>query len=70
MSNRWYECTPVDRDYNTAREAEESFRNGQDWHLTSPVGPTRCSVRDFEPGDMIELRFKKPGLEGLTVVEV
>jgi hypothetical protein len=66
----WYELVPVDTDYTTARQAEDSFRDGKDWLLATPIGRTRCSIRDFKTGDMIELRFNKPNLDGITVVEV
>ena len=59
------------RDYRSAKAAKECFLSGNDWiiaDITDPYDGKPCSVRDFEPGTGITLRYKK--LASLTVVKV
>lgn len=57
------------RDYKSAKEAQEAFLSGKDFVMDSPgQGGTYCSVRDFAPGTIVEVRFNKK--EKLLFVEV
>lgn len=57
------------KDYKTAKEVEADFRNGKDFVLCN-MGPggRYCSIRDFEPGTSIELRYNRK--LDLTMTEV
>jgi hypothetical protein len=47
------------RDYNNKADAEIAFREGKDFKYHSPFGSGYCSIRDFEPGAMVKIRYKK-----------
>ena len=57
------------RDYASIKEAEASFKGGDDWCLNSlTLGNGYTSIRDFTPGVKVNLRFKnKTKLTTLTV---
>lgn len=45
------------RQYHDARAVEKAFIEGYDFMLNTPLGTTYCSIRDFKPGDRVELRY-------------
>ena len=49
------------RRYKTKAEAEKDWLDGRDFFMVADQnGPARysyCSIRDFSPGDQIELRY-------------
>ena len=47
------------RDYKSSKEMEKYFRNGYDFKVHLPYGSTYCSIRDFEPGCKIQIRWNK-----------
>jgi len=57
------------RDYKNKTEVESAFKEGKDFkgysHL---IGGMYCSIRDFYPGDKVELRYSK--MTKLTVVTI
>ena len=60
------------RDYRNKADATKAFLSGEDWVFQSiapnPPRGTYCSVRDFEPGTRVEVRYKR--LEMVTIVTV
>lgn len=54
------------RDYQSAREAKQSFLSGKDW-IDARCG-SYCSVSDFEVGVTVNLRYKQ--LRSVAVVKV
>lgn len=54
------------RDYQSAREAKQSFLSGKDW-IDARCG-SYCSVSDFEAGVTVNLRYGK--LRKVAVVKV
>lgn len=57
------------RDYKNKTEAEKDFREGKDFQIQHFNYPqTYCSVRDFEQGVKVEVRFKK--LQSVVIVTV
>ncbi len=61
ISENYLELTPAyGRDYKNAALAKAAFMNGSDFILAS-VGfrGTYCSVRDFEPGTKVNIRYAK-----------
>jgi hypothetical protein len=68
-------CTPAyGRDYTSAAKAKAGFLSGVDWILNNQMTTTPCSVRDFKPGQRVQIRYKfnrySGGWERTTVVEV
>ena len=54
------------RDYKSKAQAIEDFKKGKDFVL-SDIGPyagSYCSIRDFEVGEQVKLRYNK--LRSLT----
>ena len=50
------------RDYKSAKEVEDDFRQGKDFIFHDPSSRwdgKYCSIRDFKTGDIVELRYKK-----------
>jgi hypothetical protein len=47
------------RDYKSQKEAIDAFQKGKDWTGDITVGFALCSVRDFEKGTPVTLRYKK-----------
>lgn len=43
------------RNYKTAAEAQKDFTDGKDWKFA--LTGQYCSIRDFERGSSIELRY-------------
>jgi hypothetical protein len=59
------------RDYKSAKAAKECFLGGNDWiiaDISDPYDGKPCSIRDFESGTGITLRYKQ--LRSLTTVKV
>ncbi len=59
------------RDYKSAKAARADFLIGRDWiiaDITDPYDGKPCSVRDFDAGMGITLRYKK--LASLTCLKV
>ena len=57
------------RDYKTAGAVEKDFRAGKDFVLCSlGTGGRYCSIRDFEAGAHVELRYNRKLDQ--TIVEV
>jgi hypothetical protein len=69
--NKNYCClTPAyGRDYKNKKDAEADFRAGKDFQIQdTQLGNGYCSIRDFESGVTVELRYKS--LTMLTMVKV
>lgn len=48
------------RDYKSKAEAEASFREGKDFKCHNlGVGGTYCSIRDFQKGTEVEIRYNR-----------
>ena len=48
------------RDYKSSRAVEADFRRGVDFVFRSyPWSGAYCSIRDFQPGVLVELRYDK-----------
>ena len=49
------------RDYRTYQEAKDDLLKGLDFVLNSihPTGGRYCSIRDFESGSIVEVRFNR-----------
>lgn len=61
--------TPVyGRDYKNKLAVETDFRNGKDFVLNSLGDQTYCSIKDFNPGVKVNLRYKK--LMSVCIVSV
>ena len=59
------------RDYRSAKDAKADFLAGKDFiiaDITDPYDGKPCSVRDFDAGTGITLRYKR--LASLTVLKV
>lgn len=59
------------RDYTSAKAVKADFLTGKDFiiaDITDPYDGKPCSIRDFEPGTGITLRYKR--LASLTCVKV
>lgn len=56
------------RDCKTKAEAEQAFREGKDWEGDYSLGFKLCSIRDFENGVKVNLRYSKA--TKVTVVTV
>lgn len=56
------------RDYKNQRAVKQDFLDGQDFVLNSPMGVTYCSIRDFAPNVLVNLRYRK--LTQVTSVRV
>lgn len=55
----YYELTPAyGRDYKTKAEVIEAFKSGKDFGGDHQMGFQYCSIRDFKPGDTVNLRYK------------
>lgn len=53
--------TPVyGRDYTSASKAKQAFIDGQDFRINDlDKRGTYCSIRDFEEGDQVCIRYNK-----------
>lgn len=47
------------RDYKTKALVTQDFLDGKDFVLNSPMGATYCSIRDFAPNTLVNLRYKR-----------
>ena len=48
------------RDYGSKSAAVDDFRRGLDFVLNMPGRrPVYCSIRDFEPEDMVKIRYNR-----------
>lgn len=47
------------RDYKNKQSCVQDFLDGQDFVLNSPMGVTYCSIRDFAPNTLVNLRYKR-----------
>lgn len=49
------------KDYKSKKKVEAAFREGKDFHMTDIVKGLSgyCSIRDFQPGDEVTIRYKK-----------
>jgi len=59
------------RDYKSAKETKQAFLDGKDfilYDITSPWDGKPCSIRDFDPGQHIELRYAN--MTGVTLAKV
>lgn len=59
------------RDYTSAKAVKADFLTGKDFiiaDITDPYDGKPCSIRDFEPGTGITLRYKR--LASLCCVKV
>lgn len=60
ISTPYCELSPAyGRDYKSAAEAKASFIEGKDWTGDYNLGFKYCSVRDFEDGVPVLLRYNK-----------
>lgn len=64
MSNKittpYCELSPAyGRDYKTQTEAKTAFNEGKDWAGDFNLGFKTCSIRDFEDGTPVLLRYNK-----------
>ena len=58
--NTYHTLTPAyGRDYTSKAKAEADLRSGKDFVLNAPQGTTYCSVRDFNKGDTLNVRYKQ-----------
>ena len=58
--SKYHTLTPAyGRDYNSKASAEEDLRSGKDFVIHAPQGTTYCSVRDFNEGDTLNVRYKQ-----------
>jgi hypothetical protein len=66
----WHVVSPAyGRDYKNKAEAEADFNGGKDFRGQSHlIGGMYCSVRDFKPGDKVEIRYAR--MTKLTVVTI
>jgi hypothetical protein len=69
---RTYIVSPAyGRDYKNRRDALDAFKSGKDFtHETSLIfgGGSYCSIRDFAPGEKIEIRYnRKQGIVIFTI---
>jgi hypothetical protein len=56
----YYELSPAyGRDYKTAKEVKAAFEAGKDFVGDYNLRFALCSIRDFKPGDTVNLRYKK-----------
>lgn len=58
MNERFYELVPVYRDYKSAADVVAAFKAGKDFRGDYQLNFKYCSIRDFAPGDTIELYYK------------
>ncbi len=59
MSN-YYELQPAyGRDYKNGKAAIADFVSGKDWMGDYQMGFAYCSIRDFKPGDTVDLRYSR-----------
>lgn len=47
------------RDYKSQKEAIEGFKSGQDFNGDITIGFALCSIRDFETGVPVCIRYKR-----------
>lgn len=58
ISTDYTTLTPAyGRDYKNRASVESDFRSGKDF-IHQPSG-SYCSIRDFEPGTLVQLRYNK-----------
>lgn len=58
ISQNYRVLTPAyGRDYKSQKAVEADFRKGMDFMLQPENRP--CSIRDFQPGVMVSLRYQK-----------
>lgn len=55
------------RNYTKAKDAEKDFRDGKDFVLHSTQGNGYCSIRDFELGCFIQIRYGVGHVVGVQV---
>ena len=69
--SKLYTLTPAyGKDYNNKTSAKEGLRSGQDFIWHTPLGTTYCSVRDFNEGDTLNVRYnKRTELASFTLTE-
>jgi len=53
----YYELTPAYRNYKTKAEVIEAFKAGKDFHGDYQLNFRLCSIADFKPGDICNLRY-------------
>lgn len=56
------------RNYKTKKEVEQAFLEGKDFEGDMTIGFKLCSVRDFQSGVKVNLRYKNQTM--VTVVKV
>ena len=56
------------RDVKSAKDAKASFLSGDDWLLLTYNGEGYASVRDFQAGDSVQLRYDRK--RKTTVVKI
>lgn len=56
------------RDYKSKKAVEKDFRDGKDFVLNSINGGGCCSIRDFVPGQKVQIRYSKN--TKVTIVKV
>ena len=47
------------RDYKKGKDAEKDFLEGKDFILHSPFFEGYCSIKDFAPGAVANIRYNK-----------
>ena len=47
------------RDYKSKKEVLKDFLDGKDFIYNDPFRQCYCSIRDFKPGDVVNLRYHK-----------
>jgi hypothetical protein len=60
IATNWQVVTPsYGRDYKSAKDAKADFLAGKDFSLNSmQYGFAYCSIRDFESGVKVNIRYK------------
>jgi len=57
ITQSYVTLTPAYRDYKSAKECKAAFEEGKDFYLEP--AHILCSVRDFETGVTVNLRYKQ-----------
>lgn len=47
------------RDYKSKKKVEEDFTSGKDFRAVYLNVESYCSIRDFQPGDRVKIRYDK-----------
>jgi len=68
MNNYHVVAPAYGKDYKSATAAKEAFKSGLDFRYRGLSGGSYCSIRDFKPGETVEIRYNK--LLKLTILSL